>query len=76
MTRSYASIRGGDNVYYPSVFSQISKSLVTVIFEGVGVKSSLDGKITVQPYWKTKDGTKVYGVKRTFTVREWINQAN
>lgn len=58
--------------YDPTVFSKNSQWFITYTITEIPT-SAFDTEITIQPFWVTLDGTKVYGEERTLTVQEGIN---
>ena len=71
--RIQASQGGISFNYEPTVFHAGSQYFATVTLSVSNASSRLDEKITVTPFWTTCDGTKVYGVSRTLTIRQGIN---
>ncbi len=71
--RIQASQGGISFNYEPTVFHAGSQYFATVTLSVSNASSRLDEKITVTPFWTTCDGTKVYGVPRTLTIRQGID---
>ena len=67
---AYTSIiADGQTIEEPSNIFGTSESAYFVTHSIIGVPKAVFGEtITVEPYWYTLDGTKVYGTTRSFTI--------
>lgn len=81
-TRFFSSIQSRyDSIkvdYTPSEeFHETSDSFATIILTNLRATGEhLTKDFTIKPFWKTADGTKVYGVTRVLTIQEGINAMN
>lgn len=70
-TTVYNRISGADQSYTPSVFSQDSKHFFAFNIRNIP-QASFTTHIVATPYWKTLDGTVVYGATRILNVLDLI----
>ena len=74
-TTAYSSILENGNTTYPSAVFDAEQSKFFVLHSITGIpNASFGDTFTVNPYWVTLDGTKVYGTEHHFTVRGKINE--
>lgn len=77
--KAYSSLAAAGVTMTPSVFNTCSKQFVTVNIGSVKWNETtkpVDRPITVQAYWKTNDGTIVYGAARTLTIQQGLEAIN
>ena len=67
-----ANANGVEFNYQPTVFHNSSAFFATITITGLKVKGNTDAPITIKPFWKTQDGTTVYGETRVLTLAEGI----
>lgn len=76
---AYASLLAAGVTMTPDVFHVCSKQFITVnlgnLIWNTDTKPA-DREITVQAYWKTYDGTIVYGAARTLTIQQGLDVIN
>lgn len=80
VTKVYKTIKAtdGESTYTYKASDLFGTSAQYVMSYGIDniPKTAYDEVFTIQPYWVTKDGTKVMGSKATKTVQQGINATN
>lgn len=75
-TTAYDSLFAAGVTVTPDVFHVCSKRFITVNLGNLTWNTDtkpVDREITVQAYWKTYDGTIIYGTARTLTIKQGLN---
>ena len=71
----YRTVKGGGETYVPSVFCETSQFFMTIQFIEIP-DTDFTTSLTVTPFWKTLDGTKVTGISRVHTIQDIIDDYN